>query len=87
MDNKTKTVKNFIEGVNNMAFKKEHIETMFKERLQICKNCPIFTEFKDRIGFARMECDDTKGGCGCYIDVKLRIPEEKCPHNKWNSKV
>ena len=48
---------------------------MSKERMDICKECPMF--YKDEL------LGDRCKECGCRLNAKTRIAEEKCPLNKW----
>ena len=41
-----------------------------KSRLATCEACPQFTGSGCRI-------------CGCFVRLKVKIPEEKCPLGKW----
>lgn len=41
-----------------------------KARLEICKTCDQWTGTRCKI-------------CGCFTQLKVKIPEEKCPLNKW----
>lgn len=49
-----------------------------QRRLKICHNCAIITKNKKR-------CSLKKGGCGCFVDLKVYCTEEdcKCPKGKW----
>jgi hypothetical protein len=49
-------------------------EKVFQERLDICNGCPEFLKLTS-------QCKE----CGCFMKVKARIQEAKCPLNKWNS--
>jgi hypothetical protein len=39
-------------------------------RLGVCKGCDQWTGKSCKI-------------CGCFVSLKVRIPEEKCPLGKW----
>jgi len=41
-----------------------------KARLEVCKTCPEWTGKSCKV-------------CGCFVNLKVRIPEEKCPIGKW----
>jgi hypothetical protein len=41
-----------------------------EQRLAVCQSCPEWNGKSCRV-------------CGCYVTLKVRIPEEKCPHGKW----
>lgn len=43
-----------------------------KERLEICKSC-------DRLSKLLLKCKE----CGCYMVIKVNMPNEKCPLDKW----
>jgi len=40
------------------------------KRLDICKTCPLFENNRCR-------------KCGCFLQAKARIKNEKCPEGKW----
>jgi hypothetical protein len=44
---------------------------MAAERRAICQRCPL-------LGPGR-RCM----ACGCFIDLKTKLPEERCPHDQW----
>lgn len=46
-------------------------QKLAKERIAICNPC----EFR-----AGILC----GVCGCFLNAKVREPEEKCPKGFWN---
>ena len=68
---------------------KKEIETIYIERLSVCKNCELYT-LDDKgcyIPGSTPCCNLTKGGCGCSLSLKLRSLEDECPHPngpKWN---
>lgn len=41
-----------------------------KARLEVCKGCDKWTGTSCKV-------------CGCYVNLKVKIPEEKCPEGKW----
>lgn len=41
-----------------------------KARLAICQSCDQWTGTSCKL-------------CGCFVKLKVRIPEEKCPAGKW----
>ena len=41
-----------------------------KARLEVCKGCDKRTGKSCKV-------------CGCFVNLKVRIPEEKCPIGKW----
>ena len=76
---------NIIKGHINEVLKKE--QDLYLYRIGICKECPLYTNTK--IGHL---CDKAKyinkdykiiHGCGCRLDAKARLFDEKCILNKW----
>ena len=49
-------------------------ENIFWKRFMTCKSCENWMG-KDKIGYCKI--------CNCTI-LKLKIPTEKCPINKWD---
>jgi hypothetical protein len=47
-------------------------EELAKERLSICDGCEFFLKDSRRCG-----------KCGCYMEIKARWAETKCPLGKW----
>jgi tetratricopeptide (TPR) repeat protein len=41
-----------------------------QQRLQICATCPHHTGLRCRV-------------CGCFTNLKARLPHERCPREKW----
>lgn len=41
-------------------------------RLEICKQCPFFMQ-------ATQQCRK----CGCFMKLKTRLENARCPINKW----
>lgn len=41
-----------------------------EKRLEVCKGCDQWTGKSCKV-------------CGCFVSLKVRIPEEKCPLGKW----
>ena len=76
---------NIIKGHINEVLKKE--QDLYLYRIEICKECPLYA--KTKIGHL---CDKAKSvnkdgkmihGCGCRLDAKARLFDEKCILNKW----
>lgn len=67
---------------------------MFKERLEICKNC-LICDTENWICNARLYLNPKTNdvsiyakegyikGCGCAILRKYKDPKSKCPAGKW----
>ena len=50
----------------------QKIQKMGQERFDICKECPeLFTP--------TAQCKK----CGCFMKLKVVIPNQKCPLGKW----
>lgn len=45
---------------------------MATERLAVCQQCPLM-EKRHRRCLA----------CGCFVDLKVKLQEESCPHDQW----
>lgn len=46
------------------------------KRLAICSSCPL-----NNAGW----CDDSKGGCGCNLSLKVMPRSSSCPVGKWSA--
>ena len=68
-----KKVWNIIKGWFYKIFKKK--QDLATTRLEICKSCE-----------SKMKMDvlgDVCAECGCVLDAKARVSDEKCELNKW----
>lgn len=78
-----------LEGITNSIFKKEHVEEIAQQRMQICKKCALYTVKNEGCMVAGTTpcCDQTKGGCGCSLDFKTRSLSSACPlpTPKWRA--
>tara|TARA_B100001939_G_C16879098_1_gene590049 strand:- start:468 stop:641 length:174 start_codon:yes stop_codon:yes gene_type:complete len=50
----------------------EKIQELGKERFTICKECP-------ELFHPTAQCKK----CGCFMRVKVLMPDQKCPLDKW----
>lgn len=50
-------------------------ECQQQSRLNICKSCPLFKD-----GW----CDDSMGGCGCNLSLKVKARIAQCPAQRWH---
>jgi hypothetical protein len=66
--------KEIFEGFVNNLFPNDEIRELSRNRLKICFECPIRTNNK---------CDKSKGGCGCFLNLKTKSPDSHCPLKKW----
>jgi hypothetical protein len=70
-----------IEGIKNSIFKKEAIESIAKERNEICKTCDQLDTKGDHCSVpGTAPCC---GYCGCSLKFKLRSLASGCPKGKW----
>lgn len=79
-----------LEGIGNSVFKKQHIEEIANNRMEICSSCSLY----DVVGTGCMVtgtqpcCNKEKGGCGCSLSLKTRSLSSDCPHPdgpKWTA--
>ena len=76
-------------------------QDLYEKRIAICKKCPLYTKHKI-IGeycspqlYLNPETNDIsfkykhgyKHGCGCRLDAKTRLKNEKCPVGKWTKET
>ena len=66
-----------------------------KERLKICKQCPLYLEDYGGQCNPRLYLNPETGevsnkfrqgfykGCGCRLQAKTRLPGASCPATKW----
>ena len=64
---------NIFKGWYYKTFNKN--EQLARKRIAICKKCKSL-EHIDMLG-------DICGECGCVLDAKARVIDEKCELNKW----
>lgn len=78
------------EGITNSIFKREDVEHIAQERLNICKACPskLYNENGGCIidGTAPC-CDVDKGGCGCSLGFKTRSLSAACEKGYWDAEL
>lgn len=70
-------VKNLKTAAVNFLADGMHVATdeQQKKRSAICASCPL-----NNAGW----CDDTKGGCGCNLALKVKPRSSSCPLGKWS---
>jgi hypothetical protein len=56
-----------VKALKSLAYKPTE---QSEQRLAICHSCPEWNGKSCKV-------------CGCYVKLKVRVPEEKCPHGKW----
>jgi len=75
--------------VKNSVFKKEHIEDIAKERMNVCHACQLYTtdDAGCMIPGTHPCCDQRQGGCGCSLSLKIRSLSSECPLGKWKAEL
>lgn len=68
-------------GVLNYVLKTEHVESVAKIRMDICRECPLI-DLKGNKCFAP-GTQPCCGSCGCSLEFKTRSLEDSCPEGKW----
>jgi hypothetical protein len=70
--------KQILEGLTNSIFKKDHIEKIAAERLEICIDCSRFDPEGARCMIPGTQpcCSE----CGCKLSLKTRSLSSECPH-------
>ena len=87
-------MKDIIHGHYNELTGKE--EDLYLERIEICKQCPLYTETSlgpicDSKKCFNSETNKTQSypsegytcGCACRLNAKTRLKNAKCVLNKW----
>ena len=86
-------IKNIIQGHINEVFNIN--EDISKNRLKICYRCPLYSNKLGGICNSRLWLNRNTGdvsvimkpgyikGCGCRLRSKTRLPNAKCPVDKW----
>jgi hypothetical protein len=90
MKNKLKTIwdnkKNIFEGIKNKLFKKENIEELAKQRLEICRS--NVCGFYDKEGKGEnviIKGSESCNNCGCNLELKTRCLHCACPIKLWDA--
>jgi hypothetical protein len=72
-------------------------QDLYESRIKICRGCKLMTKDKmfgemcDKNKWINLstghislvQLDGYVNGCGCRMSAKARIPEARCPLNKW----
>lgn len=78
-----------MEGIANSIFKKEHIEEIAQQRMQICQMCALYDVQGDGCFVKGTQpcCNEKLGGCGCSLSLKTRALSSACPliPPKWEA--
>lgn len=84
-----KTKNQILEGIANSIFKKEDVEQIAHDRMQICYKCALL----DMQGEGCMVpgtqpcCNEKLGGCGCSLNFKTRSLSSECPKGYWKAEM
>ena len=78
-----------LEGVTNSIFKKEDVEQIAQQRMQICEKCELLDMQGDgcMVGGTAPCCNEKLGGCGCSLTFKTRSLSSECPKGYWLAEV
>jgi hypothetical protein len=80
-------IKPIIEGWANTLFKKDDVETIAAERMEICNSCvKQSVNAKAIAGYHSVRPDVHCVECGCPLVSKTRALSSSCPLNKWKAK-
>jgi len=78
-----------LEGITNSIFKKEDVEEIASDRLDVCYRCELITN-DDKgcvVPGTGPCCNQLKGGCGCSLKFKTRCLSSECPLGKWKAEL
>jgi hypothetical protein len=78
-----------LEGITNSIFKREDVEEIAQQRMQICVNCALYDVQGDgcMVPGTQPCCDESKGGCGCSLGFKTRSLSSGCPKGYWDAEL
>ena len=78
-----------LEGVTNSIFKREDVELIATERMQICRACNLYDTLGTGCVVKGTEpcCNQDLGGCGCSLGFKTRSLSSDCPLGKWKAEI
>lgn len=62
--------RNLREYIENLDMDVKAPETLYEERLVLCKECDLLFQ-----GMCR--------GCGCYVELRAVVKKNGCPYKKW----
>jgi hypothetical protein len=84
-----KTKGQILEGLTNSIFKKEDVEEIAEQRMDVCYHCQLYTEADPgcMVMGTTPCCDQRQGGCGCSLKFKTRSLSSECPLGKWKAEL
>lgn len=59
-------------GFKDVFSKNQNNIDLSEKRMKICRNCDFFNKITTQCSY-----------CGCFMKVKTKIVEIKCPVGKW----
>lgn len=70
-----------IEGLKNKVFKKDHVEQIYNERMEVCNQCTSLDVTGENCAVPGTNpcCSE----CGCSLSLKGRSLASECPLKKW----
>ena len=77
-----------LEGLRNSVFRKEHVELIAKERMDICNSCEFIDHSGDKCFVPGTQPCCSK--CGCKLAWKTRSLSSSCgdeENPRWNAIV
>lgn len=86
-------IKNIIQGHLNEVL--DINKNLSNNRLRVCYRCPLYSKKLGGTCNNRLWLNPNTGdvstimkpgyinGCGCRLQAKTRLPNAKCPVNKW----
>lgn len=84
-----KTKGQILEGITNSIFKKEDVEEIAQQRMQICMSCALYDVHGEGCMVTGTQpcCNEKLGGCGCSLSLKTRALSSECPLGKWGAEL
>lgn len=70
MTGKEEYFKNLHEYIANLDSNIKTGETLYEERLDVCRECELLFQ-----GMCRT--------CGCYVELRAAVARNACPQHKW----
>jgi hypothetical protein len=71
------------------VFKREDVEEIAQQRMQICMNCALYDVQGDgcMVPGTQPCCNEKMGGCGCSLGFKTRSLSSACPKGYWDAEL